>query len=182
MMPTNWSQRGLGILRSRRLLFATPVTFYTALLNHVSSIAATPVPNQSTSNTSFSDENPNSNRGTGFQVLADGTQDLTALVGLFVTDGVERYTIDYTRGFLPPVTAPLSGLGLLGYVRALLKVSLGIEFCERAGFLTASLQLYAGVRRRDIAGSERIVNVHYLERIISESSVQWKIIKTVPHT
>ena len=181
-MPNSWSQRGLGILRPRSLLSATPVAFYTALLNHVFSIAATPLPSQSTSNTSFADENANSNRGNGFQVLADGTQDLAALVGLFATDGVERYTIDYTRGFLPPVTAPLSLLGLLGYVRALLKVSLGIEFCERAGFSTASLRSYAGVRPGDVARSERIVDVHYLERTISESSVQWKIVKTVPHT
>ena len=181
-MPNNWSQRGLGILRPKNLLVATPVALYTALLDHVSSIAATPVPTQSTPNTSFSGENTNSNRGNGFQILADGTQDLAALVGLFATDGVERYTIDYTRGFLPPVTAPLSLLGLLGYVRALLKVSLGIEFCERAGFSTASLRSYAGVRRRDVGQSEKVVNVHYLERTVSESFVQWRIVKTVPHT
>ena len=170
------------MFRPRNVLLASPVAFYTALLNHVSSIVATPIPSQLTSNTSLTNENTYSTRGNGFQVLADGTQDLTALVGLFATDGVERYTIDYTRGFLPPVTAPLSLLGLLGFVRALLKVSLGIEFCERAGFSTASLRSHAGVRRHDVARSERIVNVHYLERTVSESSVQWKVVKTVPHT
>ena len=181
-MSNSWSQGRRGILRPRNLLLASPIAFYTALLSHVFSTAATPVPSLSTSNTSSSDGTTYSNRGSGFQVLADGTQDLAALVGLFATDGVERYTIDYTRGFLPPVTAPLSLLGLLGYVRALLKVSLGIEFCERAGLSTASLRSYAGVRRRDVAHGEKIVNVHYLERTISESSVQWKIVKTVPHT
>ena len=137
---------------------------------------------QLTSNTSLANENTYSTRGSGFQVLADGTQDLAALVGLFATDGVERYAIDYTRGFLPPVTAPLSLLGLLGYVRALLKVSLGIEFCERAGFSIASLRSHAGVRHQDVGRSERIVKVHYLTRTTSESSVQWKVVKTVPHT
>ena len=170
------------MFRPRNLLLASPIAFYTALLNHVFSIAATPIPSQLSSNTTLTNENTYSTRGSGFQVLADGTQDLAALVGLFATDGVERYTIDYTRGFLPPVTAPLSLLGLLGYVRALLKLSLGIEFCERAGFSTASLRSHAGVRRRDVGRSERIVNVHYLERTISESFVQWKVVKTVPHT
>ena len=100
------------MFRPRNLLLATPVPIYTILLDHVFPIATTPVPSQPTSNTSFSDDNTNPNRGNGFQILADGTQDLAALVGLFATDGVERYTIDYTRGFLPPVTAPPSLFGL----------------------------------------------------------------------
>ena len=61
-------------------------------------------------------------------------------------------------------------------------MSLGIEFCKRPGLSTASLRSYAGVRRRDVAYGERIVNVHYSERTVSESSVEWKIVKTVPHT
>ena len=181
-MPHNWIPRRRGILRPVNLALAVPVAFYTAFVNYALFAAAAPVPNQSTSNTSISNENNNADRGNGFEILADGTQDLAALVGLFATDGVERYTIDYTRGFLPPVTAPLSLFGLLGYVRGLLKVSLGIEFCERAGLSTASLRSYAGVRRRDVAQSERIVEVHYLERTITESLVQWKTVKTVPHT
>lgn len=118
------------------------------------------MPSSWRSNTTSLNSN-NANRDNDFQVLADGTQDLAALVGLFATDGVERYTIDYTRGFLPPVTAPLSLLGLLGYVRALLKLSLGADFCDRTGFSTASLRSYAGVRHRDVPQNERIIEVHY---------------------
>ena len=129
----------------------------------------------------FSNQN-SENRSNGFQILADGTQDLAALVGLFATDGVERYTIDYTRGFLPLVTAPLSMLGLLGYVRALLKLSLGIDVCERTGFSTTSLRSYAGVRRRDVPWSERFTKVHYLERTIMDSSVEWRDVKTISHS
>lgn len=129
----------------------------------------------------FSNEN-SANRSNSFQILADGTQDLAALVGLFATDGVERYTIDYTRGFLPPVTAPLSLLGLLGYVRALLKLSLGIDICERTGFSTTSLRSYTGVRRRDMPQSERSIKVHYLKRAITDSSVEWRVVKTTPHS
>ena len=129
----------------------------------------------------LSNEN-NADRSNGFQILADGTQDPAALVGLFATNGVERYTIDYTRGFLPPVTAPLSLLGLLGYVRALLKLSLGIDFCERTGFSTTSLRSYAGVRRRDVPQSESFTKVHYLERVINDLSVEWRDIKTTSHS
>ena len=129
----------------------------------------------------LSNEN-NADRSNGFQILADGTQDPAALVGLFATNGVVRYTIDYTRGFLPPVTAPLSLLGLLGYVRALLKLSLGIDFCERTGFSTTSLRSYAGVRRRDVPQSESFTKVHYLERVINDLSVEWRDIKTTSHS
>ena len=164
------------------LLLTLLAAFFNALVNYAQSAGATPIHNSSISSTSFSNENNQANRGNGFQILADGTQDLAALVGLFATDGVERYTIDYTRGFLPAVTAPLSLLGLLGYVRGLLKLSLGIEFYERTGLATASLRSYAGVRRRDVAQSERVTEVYYLERTIAESSVEWKLVKAVPHT
>lgn len=121
------------------------------------------------------------NRNGAFQTLANGSQDLAALVGLFATDGVERYTIDYTLGCLPPATAPLSLLGLLGYVRALMKLTLGVEFCERIGFSTVSLQSYVGVRRFDVAHRERVVDIHYLERTCIGDAVQWSLVKTVPH-
>lgn len=181
-MPNSWNLIRRGVLRPRCVLLTMPAALFSTLVNHASFAGATPVSNQPTSNMTFSNVNNQANRDNGFQILADGTQDLAALVGLFATDGVERYTIDYTRGFLPPVTAPLSLLGLLGYVRALLKLSLGIDFCERTGFSTTSLRSFAGVRRRDVAQSERIIEVHYLERTITASSVEWKIVKTVPHT
>ena len=85
------------------------------------------------SNPSYNDVTAAS-RADSFEALADGTQDLAALVGSFATDGVGRYAIDYTWGFLPPVTAPLPLSGLLGYVSALLKLSLGIVFWDQIGF------------------------------------------------
>ena len=127
-MPNNSSRRRHGLLGlPGNMLLAVPAAFYSALVNYALFAAATPIPNQLTSDTSSSSQNNSANRGNSFQILADGTQDLTALVGLFATDGVERYTIDSTRRFLPPATAPLSLLGLLGYVRGLLKMSLGIQ-------------------------------------------------------
>ena len=181
-MPEYSNLKRRGILGPLQVIFAIAAAFFSVLMNQVSFACATPVPNQSTSSLTFPNQNDQANRDSSFQILADGTQDLAALVGLFATDGVERYTIDYTRGFLPPVTAPLSLLGLLGYVRALLKLSMGIDFCERTGFSTISLRSYAGVRRREVSQGETILKVHYLNRTITESSAEWKTVKTTLHT
>ena len=108
--------------------------------------------------------NDQSNRNGEFQILADGSQDLAALIALFTTRGVERHTIDYTRGPLPAATAPLSLLGLMGYVLALLKLSLGVEFCDRTGFSVSSLRSYAGVKRSEVTESDKVVDIQYLER------------------
>ena len=126
--------------------------------------------------------NSASSQNNSFKILADGTQDLAALVGLFATDGVERYTIDYTRGFLPPVMAPLSLLGLLGYVRALLKLSLGVQFCERTGFSTLPLRSYTGVRKSEVLVNERLTEVKYLKRHNLGGYIRWDIVKRVEHT
>ena len=145
------------------------------------SVHGSPLPAQSTPNPTVS-SNPLSDRSSKFQVLADGSQDLAALVGLFATDGVERYGIDYTRGLVPPIMATLSLLGLLGYVRVLLKLSLGVEFCERTGFPTISLRSFAGVGNNPSARGENTVKTYYLLRSISKDSVAWTIEKTALHT
>lgn len=164
-----------------RILVILSISICEAIVNHGIMVRGAPTPDQSSEAPNQSGAN-NSNRDGAFQILADGSQDLAALVGLFATDGVERYTIDYTRGLIPPATAPLSLLGILGYVRALLKLSFGVEFCERTGFSIASLRSYAGVRHPDIARSERVVDVHYLERSVKEQEIQWSLVKTVSHT
>jgi len=71
-----------------------------------------------------------------FQALAAGTEDLAALVGLFATDSVERYAIDYSRGYLSVAMAHCSVLGILGYVRAIVKIAMGTAACEKAAFPT----------------------------------------------
>lgn len=71
-----------------------------------------------------------------FQILADGTQDLAALVGLFATDSVERYSVDYSRGYLSVAVATCSLLGILGYVRALVKLAMGSRSCQDSAFPT----------------------------------------------
>ena len=152
-----------------------------AVANYSSTVRGAPTQDHSRITQILASEHEMNRDGT-FQILADGSQDLTALIGLFATDGVERYAIDFTRGFLPPATAPLSLLGLLGYVRTLLKLSFGVELCERVGFSVASLRSFTGFRRSDFTPYNKVVNVYYLERSRQESSVQWRLVKIVPHT
>ena len=87
------------------------------------------------------DDTPNDRAG-AFQVLADGTQDLAALVGLFATDSVERYAVDYSRGYLSAAMATCSLLGILGYVRALVKVAMGSQSCQDSAFPTGKLYAF----------------------------------------
>ena len=57
---------------------------------------------------------------------------------------VEQYALDYTQGLVTAAAAPMSPFGLLSYVKALLKLSLGPDFCERVGFGMESLRPYFG--------------------------------------
>ena len=130
---------------------------------------------------SQANDGDSSDRDAPFQILADGTQDLAALVGLFATDSVERYAFDYTKGFLAPAVAPLSLLGLLGYVRALLKLSLGKEGCEKAGFSIEALKSMMGVSKSDSSKAQQAVPVFYLKREVKDDMVYWTEVKCVLH-
>lgn len=121
-------------------------------------------------------------RNSAFQVLADGTQDLAALVGIFATDSVERYAVDYNKGYLSATSATLSLLGLLGYVRALIKLGLGSDACHNAGFDTRSMRPLFGVPDHDRLPSDVLHAVHYVERIRSADYVTWKLAATRKHT
>ena len=156
------------------------MVFISTLFTHLIGASAMPTSRSSSRSNSTLEGNYTSHHQGGFQLLFDSTKDLAALVGLFATDGVERFTIDYTRGLLPPVTAPISLLGLLGYVQALLKLSFGPIFCERTGFSTASLRSYAGVSDGFAAGQR--TDVYYLQRNITEGFVSWSVVKKVRHT
>lgn len=60
----------------------------------------------------------NTDDSSNFNVLAVGTQDLAALIGIFASDSVEPYAFNYSRGWLSPLASLLSLLGVLGYIRA----------------------------------------------------------------
>ncbi|KAL8899268.1 MAG: hypothetical protein Q9207_006279 [Kuettlingeria erythrocarpa] len=121
-------------------------------------------------------------RDSPFQVLADGTQDLAALVGIFATASVERYSIDYNKGYLSASSATLSLLGLRGYVRALVKLGLGSKGCYSAGFDTWSMRPLFGVPDHDQLPSDVGHEVHYVERIRMARKVAWKLAASRKHT
>ncbi|KAL8765197.1 MAG: hypothetical protein Q9209_007658 [Squamulea sp. 1 TL-2023] len=123
-----------------------------------------------------------SDRKSPFQVLADGTQDLAALVGIFATNSVERYAVDYSKGHFSVASSLLSFLGLLGYVRALVKLALGSEGCQNAGFDTRSLRPLFGVPDEDRLPSDAVRQIYYVERSRSAQYVSWKLAATRKHT
>ena len=100
-------------------------------------------------------------RSSTFSILADGTQDLAALVGLFATDSVERYATDHTRGSWCAAMASCSLLGILGWVRVMLKLAMGSEACENVGFPTTALRPLFGVSKRDKYPSDDVTEVRY---------------------
>ncbi|KAL8649690.1 MAG: hypothetical protein Q9226_005473 [Calogaya cf. arnoldii] len=155
-----------------------------------SCVSAFPVANTDTKDTTSSENKPTSpksdqakvDRSSPFQVLADGTQDLAALVGIFATNSIERYTIDYTKGYISVASTLLSLFGLLGYVRALVKLSLGLVGCQNAGFETRSLRPIYGIPDEDRLPSDVVHNVYYVERSRSAQHVTWKLTATRKHT
>ena len=121
-------------------------------------------------------------RDGSFQILADGTQDIAALVGIFATDSVERYAIDYSRGYLATVVSTLSLLGLLGYVRLLFKLSLGAERCQKAGLDLKALRPMFGIQDEDYVPADKIHEVCYVERMRQDGCVKWRVMKRIRHT
>ena len=126
--------------------------------------------------------NSKPDRNGSFQILADGTQDLAALVGIFATNSVERYAFDYGRGHLSSAVSMLSLLGLLGYVRALVKLAMGPEACENAGFDMKALRPMFGVSDTDRLPTGEVYEMHYLERHTDGSLITWKPIRKTKHT
>lgn len=121
-------------------------------------------------------------RNNTFQILADGTQDLAALVALFATDSVERYVIDYPQGSISVAMASCSMLGLLGHVRALLKLGLGPEACENAAFPTAAIRPILGVAKRDRIAASELRTIYYLRYGPCVDAIQWSLVKRIRHT
>lgn len=117
-----------------------------------------------------------------FQILADGTQDIAALVGIFATDSVEKYAIDYSRGYLGPAVSHLSLLGLLGYVRLLVKLGLGPDRCRKAGLDLKALRPMFGIQDEDYVPVDRVHEVYYVERKIEDEWVSWRVTKRIRHT
>ncbi|KAH6959410.1 hypothetical protein DER45DRAFT_259773 [Fusarium avenaceum] len=129
-------------------------------------VRAAPIPSE--------DVVPPPDRNSAFQTLADSTQDLAALLGVFATDSVERYSFDYTQGYLSTAASSLSLLGLLGYIRAIVKLSLGLQACDNAAYNTSTVRPLLGVSERDRLPFDELVKVTYMKRrIVEKERIIW---------
>ena len=110
--------------------------------------------------------NTDDNDSGTLQTLAQGSQDLTAFIALLATDSVEKVAFDYTQGLLPAAVAPLSIFGILGYVKALLKLSVGAEACDRIGVHAESLRSHFGLSTSELASTPKdsLIEVYYMGR------------------
>lgn len=73
----------LRLSQLRNMMFAVSMS---VIVTYLAGVGAAPTSNSSASGTGSSNNDNGSNENVGFQILADDTQDLTALVGLFATD------------------------------------------------------------------------------------------------
>lgn len=128
------------------------------------------------------DATASSDKENNFKVLASGTQDLAALVGIFAADSVEPYAFNYSRGWLSPLASTLSLLGLLGYLRGLVKLALGREGCLRAKFNIDAERTFFGFLDQDWLPSGALHQVTYLQRKRYADHVVWSTNRTIKHT
>lgn len=106
----------------------------------------------------------NGNRDGSFHILAYGTQDIVALVGIFAIDSVERYAVGYSRGFVATAVSTLSLLGLLRCVRLLVKLGLGADRFRKAGLdLKASRPMF-GIQDEDYVPADAVHEVYHVQR------------------
>ena len=110
-------------------------------------------------------------RSSTFQIFADGTQDLAALLGLFATDSVERFCTDYGQGALCVAVSHCSVLGFLGWVRAMVKLGIGAKACEGVGFPTANLRNLLGVAVQDRLSPNELTELNYVSQVYLPSPV-----------
>lgn len=147
----------------------------------MSSTAALPPPSAAPS-TSIPSSSASPDNPSNFNVLATGTQDLAALVGIFASDSVEPYAFNYSRGWLSPLASILSLLGVLGYIRGLVKLSLGREGCEKAFFDMKAEKTFFGVSEADWLAPGATHEVTYLQRHRRPECVEWSVNRRIKHT
>lgn len=124
----------------------------------------------------------NADNSSNFSVLAAGTQDLAALVGIFASDSVEPYAFNYGRGWLSPLASTLSLLGVLGYIRGLVKLGLGRDGCRKAGFDMKAERTFFGILDEDWLPPGAVHQVTYLQRYRDADSVAWSANRRIKHT
>lgn len=103
--------------------------------------------------------------------LASGSQDLAALLGLFCTDGVERNALAFNFGWGTVVASSLSLLGILGLVKSSIKLALGLEYCNQAGFQLDSLRGIFGYLPGESPATGSLVTCNIIQVQLSSSGM-----------
>lgn len=152
------------------------------LILHLLSSMSSSTTTVSSAASSTSIPSANSDNQSNFNVLATGTQDLAALVGIFASDSVEPYAFNYSRGWLSPLASTLSLLGILGYIRGLVKLGLGREGCRKAGFDIKAERTFFGILDEDFLSADAVHEVTYLQRHRHEDNIEWSAIRRIKHT
>lgn len=102
--------------------------------------------------------------------------------GVFATDSVEQYAIDYNKGHISSAVATLSLLGILGYIRALVKLAMGAESCHNAGLNVNALRPLFGIPDADRLPLNEVHEVHYMQRHELDQTIFWKESRIMKHT
>ena len=102
--------------------------------------------------------------------------------GVFATDSVEGYAIDYNKGHISSAVATLSLLGILGYIRALVKLAMGAGACDNAGLNVNALRPLFGIPDADRLPPGEIHEVHYMRRRETNHIITWNESRTMKHT
>lgn len=95
--------------------------------------------------------------------IANGTQDLAALAGVFGTESVERNALATQNGTVSIAVSSLSMLGLLGLVKSTLKITLGLDRCRAAGFNLDSIRGFLGYGRGEPASRGSIFECYSIK-------------------
>jgi len=103
--------------------------------------------------------------------IAAGTQDLSALAGILCTDGVEQNVLALHNGYGTVCVSAFSLLGILGLVRTSVKLALGREGCNTAGFGVVNMRPLYGYDASDL-GTAGIVDCDWVHVEFGEGGVK----------
>jgi len=102
--------------------------------------------------------------------IAAGTQDLSALAGILCTDGVEQNVLALHNGYGTVCISAFSLLGILGLVRTSVKLALGREGCNTAGFGVVNMRPLYGYDAADL-GTAGIVDCDWVHVVFGGGGV-----------
>jgi hypothetical protein len=105
------------------------------------------------------------------QSITVGTQDFAALIGLVFTDAVERNAFSLDLGDTNLAISLLSLFGILGLVKSTLKIVVGSERCQAAGFNLDAVRGIFGYTALDASANPKMVDCDVVNISIDNRAV-----------